>query len=159
MLTGDTYTRAVPGEPGHQFTFRHLTALEMDEADQSGSVRLGKELEALPSSLVGQVMDRGDEEVKDAKARRTQQFRGFDPNVLVKYGIVDWTYKDKDGTPVPCNPESIARLVWRTRNWAAQVIFDEDVREPGESNGSGMRSAGAESPEPSSPPTASSGPE
>lgn len=158
MLSGDTYERDVPGEPGEQFTFRHLAAPEVDEADLSGSARLGKELETLPQSLVGKVMDSGTDKPADDVARREQQFRGYDPNVLVKYGIVAWTYK-RDGQLVPCTPETIVTLIWRTRNWAAQTIFDEDVRALGELNGSGTKLAEDGSLQSSAQPIASSPPE
>jgi hypothetical protein len=32
--------------------------------------------------------------------------------VYLQYGVVDWTFLDDDGKPVPCTPETIARLSW-----------------------------------------------
>ena len=32
--------------------------------------------------------------------------------VYAEHGIVDWTFVDEDGEPVPCTPDLIARLGW-----------------------------------------------
>lgn len=50
-----------------------------------------------------------------------------------KHGIVDWTFLDADGEPVPCTPENIARLSWPVARPVAErgdVLYQEELLAP-----------------------------
>jgi len=57
-----------------------------------------------------------------AEAKRIGGDDGVEVNaaavrLLGEYRIVGWSYKDKDGTPIPVTPEAIADLDEDTSNW------------------------------------------
>ena len=50
-----------------------------------------------------------------------------------KHGIVDWSFVDDDGEPVPCTPENIARLSWPVARPVAErgdVLYAEELMAP-----------------------------
>lgn len=53
--------------------------------------------------------------------------------VYAEHGIVDWTFLDDDGEPVPCTPEMVARLSWDVLYPVAEKgdeIYSEGILRP-----------------------------
>jgi hypothetical protein len=164
-IVGDTVTVVVPHEPGESFTFRQLTGTELEEADESGTVRGLKAVKYMPEVLIKQMLDRQrQQELEDRAAgvtpdpnvQREREFKGYDWDALIKYGVFDWTYQRACGRAdcghhssssgvggnATCCDELKTRLDPITREWAARQIFEANVRSEGEGRGSGRPSNG-----------------
>jgi len=111
-----------------------LTGDELDEADLRGTERAGKQIGVMPESLASQLMGMADRNEPADNEAEGQRFRGFAPGTLVRYGVVAWSYE------IDCTDENKAYLDARTRNWAARVIYDMNVRPLGEAESSGPSS-------------------
>lgn len=121
MLAGRTEERDVPHAPGHKFTFQTLSARQLDEAEQNqvrGAMRMmaGIDTSAMRQSLEGLQTQRNEAD-------------SYDKDTLVRYGVVAWTLEE------PCDEENKGKLDARTRNWAAQVVVEMNVRPLASANG------------------------
>ena len=131
--------REVPHEPGNWFSFRRLSAAEMDEA-QADAVketlnRYGTEaMEALSKMAV-----------PDAARQASQEdpLAGHSPETLVRYGLVGWRGPDYPGDDF--SDEKKRELDAPTRKWAALQVLEMGSISAGEvpssGDGSGPTSA------------------
>lgn len=103
----------IPGEPGEWMEFRELSGSELDEADRVATRHIidmmqGVDLSALKTPT----------EVDETRRRQA----AYDADVLIKYGVVTWSYEE------PCTEENKRLLASATRNWARDVILDMNLR-------------------------------
>ena len=125
MLVGKTERRDIPHESGNWMEFRQLSGLELDEAEAAAM------LKAL--ALV-KGLDAGAMATLQAQAGAQEQEQSHDKDTLVCHGIAAWSY------PEPCDEENKRKLDAVTRDWAAAVILEMNVRSAGEGHGSGENS-------------------
>jgi hypothetical protein len=124
----------VPHEPGATFTFRPLSGVELDEASRKGTKAVLALVEGLGTEAIKTMQALGTNGATAADPRS-----GYDKDTLVRYGIVDWSYEE------PCTPENKAALDARTRDWAAEVILDMNLRPQGEEYASARSTSREES--------------
>lgn len=106
----------VPHEMGHSFTFRTLSGSEIDEA---------KDAQMKTSLQMFNAIDVDLSKLGSADPNaQVDLMSQYDKDVLIRYGVVAWTYGE------PCDAESKAKLDALTRDWAARVILEENVRPP-----------------------------
>jgi len=108
MLVGKTERHDVPGEPGEWFEFRYLSGAELDEAADAATKAALKVVSSVDLNVIQQLSGR------DAGQRPPES--QYDKAVLLKYGLVAWSY------PEPCTDENKARLDAKTRDWAVRTI-------------------------------------
>lgn len=142
MLAGQTERRDVPHEEGW-FEFRTLSGRELDEAEAVLTRRTmdmvkGMDLTALRSN---------------AAAQQTETRDSYDKDTLIKYGVTAWSLD------VPCDDANKAMLDAQTRNWAAGVIVEMNVRPLANGSDSGANSLTENSHRNSPSLTASTSPE
>ena len=105
--------RDIPGEPGQWMEFRELSGSELDEADRVATRRVIDMMQGVDLSSL-----KTPTEVDETKRRQA----AYDPDVLIQYGVVGWSYEE------PCTPENKRLLTSATRNWARDVILDMNLR-------------------------------
>ncbi len=123
--------REVPHEPGNWFSFRRLSAGEMDEA-QGDAVkdtlsRYGTEaMEALSKMAV-----------PDAARQASQEdpLAGHSAETLVRYGLIGWRGTDYPGDDF--SDEKKKELDAPTRRWAALQVLEVGTISEGEAPSSG----------------------
>ena len=134
MLVTDKRTEwEIPHEPGQHMTFRPLSGSELDEAERAATKRILDMAQGLDLSKLSTTQD-----VSDRDTRRTK----YDADILIKYGVVDWSYQAE------CDETTKRDLDARTRDWARDIILDMNVRLEGE-----VGNSGASSPEGASHPS------
>ncbi len=146
---------SVPEEEGAEFRMRPLCGGELDQCDEEGTRRVGKQLAAMSGAdpeLLKELMS-ADVEATRQKRRGDPTF-GLDLSAVVRYGLQEWrggSYGDVD-----CSPDEKAGLDARTRDWAADWIASRSRRPVGEDQDSEPKLADMDaSPESTSPPTIS----
>jgi len=115
-LVGKTERRDVPGEEGEWMEFRKLTGGELDQAQE---VAMKKAI-ALVQGVDGAAI----EAMRSGAAAAAEEGDSYDADTLVEYGVVAWSYTE------PCDAENKRRLEAATRDWAAGVIKEMNVRPP-----------------------------
>ena len=127
----------VPHEPGNFFSFRRLSAQEMDE-EQANTVketidRYGAEaMETFSKMTVPQG--------EAAQAARDNPLAGHSEATLVHHGLVSWrgpNYMNERGEPENCTAEEKAQLDDETRRWAALQVLEISRISEGEVGSSG----------------------
>lgn len=114
----------VPHEAGEWFEFATISGMQLDEARQS-SVREAMQLLSGGATLpnITQQPDAAPPNPEDS----------YDKNILVKYGVVAWSY------PESCDLTNKTLLDARTRDWAAHEVFAGNVYIEGEGQASDSR--------------------
>jgi hypothetical protein len=147
----------VPHEDGAEFHMRPLSGGELDQCDEEGTRRVGKQLAAMTGAdpeLLKELMSSDVEETR--QQRRSDSTFGLDLSAVVRYGLQEWQGGSYEG--VECSPEEKATLDARTRDWAARWIAERSRRPAGEGPDSEPKSADTdESPESILPPIISEG--
>jgi hypothetical protein len=108
LVTGQTWTKEIPHEPGQSITFRKLSWLGLEHA---ATVRR--------QALVAELKDFGDlvSKLPQPDATKAQaQPELYDRRVLLHKGIVAWTY------PEEVNEQNVDLLDEETANWAVEQI-------------------------------------
>jgi len=174
-------TITIPAEPDETFTIRKLTYAEREEARLRGTELKVKVLKFLPAAVMrceecGGMGDHtelcrfqqlcpecggmGDHEESCGRRRpeidRIRRFSGYDPDTLVKFGLVGWSYdlncplprcdhlNSATGVDDPACCDGLKLLMdAATVEDIAMAIFDRNVRTLGEGSGSGGSSSGA----------------
>ena len=132
--------REVPHEPGNWFSFRRLSAGEMDEAEADSVKdtmnRYGPEAMAALSKMT----------VPDAARQASQDdpLAGHSPETLVRYGLVGWRGTDYPGDDF--SDEKKKELDAPTRKWAALQVLEVSTVSKGEAVNSGDGSAPTSAP-------------
>lgn len=149
----------VPNEVGAEFRLRPLSGGELDQCDEEGTRRVGKQLAAMSGAdpeMLKELMSSDVEETR--QQRRSDPTFGLDLSAVVRYGLQEWRGGSYEG--VECSAEEKAGLDAKTRDWAAGWIATRSRRPAGEGQDSEPRSAAtAESLENTPPQTTSEGSE
>lgn len=128
MLVGKTERREIPHEGGEWMEFRHLSGLQMDEAEETQTRRSLALVKGIDPAIMA---------TWTADARQQVQAQGasggYDKAILIRYGIAAWSYAE------PCTDENKERLDAVTWDWAAAAIIEMNVRDLGEGIGSDGR--------------------
>jgi hypothetical protein len=131
--------REVPHEPGNHFSFRVLSADEMDDVDAGGvretAERYGKATFDVLGSLANEAAD------QPARNGTPDPLSGKSERLLVLHGLESWrgpNYADE------CTEQAKRELDTRTRRWAALAIVQMSVITEGEADGSGAGIAKSE---------------
>jgi hypothetical protein len=125
--------REVPHEPGHYFSFRRLSADEVDATKAAVIKEAAAMFDADSVAILKQLQDPDDEETKKATAMaRAQQasnpLSGFSARTLVEFGVVGWR-----GVKYPDFAEELkTEIDSETREWAALAVIEVSVISVGE---------------------------
>ena len=131
---------AVPGEEGAEFCLRPLSGGELDQCDEEGTRRVGKQLAAMSGADPAMLKELMSSDVEATRQeRKSDPTFGLDLSAVVRYGLQEWRGGSYDG--VECSPEEKAGLDARTRDWAATWIAERSRRAAGEGQDSEPRSA------------------
>ena len=84
LVTHNRVDMDIPHESGERMTFRLLSGSELDEAERAATKRILDMAQGLDLSKLATSQD-----VSDRDTRRTK----YDAEVLIKYGIVGWSYQ------------------------------------------------------------------
>ena len=125
-LVGKTERRDIPGEDGEWMEFRKLTGGELDQAEEVQTQRSLAMVKGLdPAAMSAIRTDPGVPvvAVPDPAA-------AYDKDTLVQYGVMAWSYAEA------CDDEAKKRLEAATRDWAASVVVEMNVRPPVNASGS-----------------------
>ena len=144
-LVGRIERRDIPGEPGEWMEFRKLTGGELDQAEEIQTQRSLALVKGLDSAAVSAI--RTDPSV--AVVAAPDPAAGYDKDTLVQYGVVAWSYAEL------CDAHGKQQLEAATRDWAASVVVEMNVRPPVSASGSNGSSPPDESAPNSESPTAS----
>ena len=129
----DTKRLEIPHEPGQWMEFRRLRRHELEEARRVSLRETMARAAELPAAVI-----------ESARQARLQQDSppvepspraAYDDDTLIKYGLVAWSYD------APCDDAYKADLDDETAEWAAQSIFEMNVRSPGEGVASALSSS------------------
>ena len=133
LITGTAHTVYIPHEASnddggpHWVEIRKLSGAEMDEAQASRMATLMERMGSLMTQMSG-IRTPSEDADKDTIESRRQL---FDPDVLIGYALVAWSYTTSiDGSPG-------AQLDAVTRDWLWDVIVEENTRPPVSSPGGG----------------------
>lgn len=148
----------VPGEEGAEFRMRPLSGGELDQCDEEGTRRVGKQLAAMSGADPEMLKELMSDDVEEKRQqRRDDPTFGLDLSAVVRYGLQEWRGGSYDG--VECSPEEKVTLDAQTRDWAAGLIASRSRRPAGEGQDSVPSSEAGESPQSSPPPIPSAGSE
>ena len=125
-LVGKTERRDIPGEDGEWIDFRKLTGGELDQAEEVQTQRSLAMVKGLDPAAVSAI--RTDPSV--AVVAAPDPAAAYDKATLVQYGVVAWSYGED------CNERNKKRLEAATRDWAASVAVEMNIRPPGSASGS-----------------------
>lgn len=109
----------------HWVEIRNLSGSEMDEAQQSKSMKVLEQMGHLLNGL--KTPTKTPEELEDERNHRDDldvRRIAYDPDILIKYALLSWSYTDE----LPSNPGAILDAV--TRDWLWDTIVDENTRLP-----------------------------
>ncbi len=140
----------VPGEDA-EFRLRPLSGGELDQCDEEGTRRVGKQLAAMSGAdpqMLKELMSSDVEETR--QQRRSDPTFGLDLSAVVRYGLQEWRGGSYDG--VECSPEEKAGLDAKTRDWTATWIAERSRRAAGEGQDSEPKSVATGDSLPSTPP-------
>ena len=157
--------REVPHEPGNWFSFRRLSAGEMDKAEADSVKetlsRYGPETMAALSKMTptrclhcgrlptDKAVQRDDEDdiirrAKQLKEEPADPLAGHSSETLVRYGLVGWRGPDYPGDDF--SDEKKKELDAPTRKWAALQVLEVSTVSEGEAVSSGDGSAPTSAP-------------
>lgn len=145
----------VPKEEGAEFRMRPLSGGELDQCDEEGTRRVGKQLSAMTGAdpeLLKELMSSDVEATR--KQRRDDPTFGLDLSAVVRYGLQEWRGGSYAG--VDCSPEEKTGLDAITRDWAARWIASRSRRPVGEGQDSVPKSAATDESPGSIPPLTTS---
>ena len=134
-LVGKTERRDIPGEDGEWMEFRKLTGGELDQAEEVQTQRSLAMVKGLDAGAMSAI--RSDSGVPVVAP--PDPAAGYDKDTLVQYGVMAWSYADT------CDVEGKKRLEAATREWAASVVVEMNVRPPVSGPGSNGSSRPGES--------------
>lgn len=132
-IVGRVETLDIPHELGQTMQFRRLTGFEMDQAEERTTQSAMKVIAGIDPAVMAAWAGQGRTEGRQRQSR-------FDKETLVQFGVIGWSYAE------PCTDENKAKLDAWTRDWAAAVIEEMNVRSEGEGEGSGGNSSRGDSP-------------
>ena len=125
-LVGRTERRDIPGEDGEWMEFRKLTGGELDQAEEVQTQRSLAMVKGLDSAAMSAI--RSDPGVPVVAV--PDPAAAYDKDTLVQYGVMAWSYAEA------CDDEAKKRLEAATREWAASVVVEMNVRPPVSASGS-----------------------
>ena len=130
-------TREIPHELGNHFTFRVLSAKQLDE---SRRVAQEKQAAAARSFSGIEIPGGNDDVIAAARAKAAADpLTPHDVVTLVACGVVSWNGPNYDG--VECDGAAKDELDQPTRDWAARTLIGISEISEGEAGGSGNSSA------------------
>lgn len=93
---------------------RELSVPQLREADQAGTEAMVRLMSLLPEKVVSDVMDKQ----RAQAVERIVRFEGYDPEVLLRYGITGWSFDEECTVETRVNSlgakkgEQIARAIF-----------------------------------------------
>ena len=116
---------------------RELSVPHLREADRKGTEEMVALMGLLPEAIVNKQM----EQQRTAIEERITRYEGFDPELMLKYGVTGWSFDEE------CTPENVVSLLGaRKGELVARRIFELSVLQAGEVGSSSMQSKQVESP-------------
>jgi hypothetical protein len=137
----------IPHEPGEWMELRRLSFGEMRELNHASRIAYLEGLADVPEQVL-EVQLRVEADMAEArrrakeKAEREAAERGEPPadepaapeppadpllgrdlDVVLRFGVVAWSYADADGKQIPVSGEAVAMLDRTTAEWAAREIL------------------------------------
>lgn len=110
----------LPG--GEQVTIRELSVGQLREADRKGTEEAVRLMAMMPEKIVESQLANQ----RDRQMERIVRYEGYDPESLLRYGIIAWTFSEE------LTPENIAALGAQTGEVIARAIFELSVLSEGE---------------------------
>ncbi len=137
---------------------RELSVGELKLADTKGTEAVVSLMNLLPDNIVEKQM----EQQRDTAVERIIRYDGYDPETLLRYGVINWSF------PEPCMPQRLAadvadaipegsdhQMGAQKGEVVARAIFELSVIPSGEVGGSSMKLVEAASQDNSDEPTTS----
>lgn len=120
--------RTIPHEPEHYIRLRKPSGRAVQESRKAVEAEGRRGVRDFGAEVVKAFMADRDEDAAVSKVRKLQKASeydtdNFDRETLLRSAIVDWSYTDAEGQPIPVTPETIAELDEQTAQWA----FEETV--------------------------------
>jgi hypothetical protein len=112
MRAGRTERRDVPHEPGQWVEFRTLSGRELDEAEELQTKRAMRLVEGMDLSAIRSA----------ATTQTPEQRDSYNKDTLVKYGVIGCSECE------PCSDEDKLKFDGATRDWAASVVLEMNLR-------------------------------
>ena len=128
LITDAVIKRSIPHEPGEWMEFRRLSAKRLHRARKAKEGEQREEAGALIKIIGPEFLDSiqtKDREKRQAMVEELEELEyhisNFDMAILLKEGLVAWSYDDKLPTDYEEDPTEL--LDERTAVWAAQEII------------------------------------
>ncbi len=128
----DTATVELPG--GNTVKIKELSVGELREADQRGTEIAASMMKLIPEAVLTAQMARQEETALD----RVIRYEGFDPETLIKYGILSWDFEEE------CTDANKAILSAKRGEVVGRAIFELSVIPSGEVVASSLKLNGAD---------------
>jgi hypothetical protein len=108
----------------HWVEIRKISGSELDEAAQTRQLSVLQRMGSLIKDMQGVKAPDDTEEERLRKNTLEARRETWDPEVLIKYALVSWSYTDT----IPDNPGAVLDAV--TRDWLWETIVEENTRAP-----------------------------
>lgn len=111
----------IPGEEGEWLKLRMLSGKKLEEARE---VQVDRQL-----AIFRKMGREGVEAIKGMTVEQAEATLKADPlaeydiDVLLRSGILAWSYREEDGTPIKVTPQAIEELDEPVRKWAAGELL------------------------------------
>ena len=122
IITNETsYEEQVPHEPGQTFTFRYLTGVQMEQAEQRKATQAMMIFKDLPPDMIAAAMASGREAEDQQKDEPEDPYEAHDTTMVLNAGILAWSYEGE------VSEDNISRLDGKTRMWAFRHLVDKNT--------------------------------
>ena len=114
IVTGLTKKVDIPHEEGQWMIFRQLSWRQREKASDAKTDSVLARVKSMGTELMREL--RGAEDRVDVKKALADPAASYDRSLVLQYGIVDWSYKEK-------LPKAVDELDEITAAWAAGEIL------------------------------------
>lgn len=108
----------------HWVEIRKISGSELDEAAQVKQLAVLRRVGSLIKDMQGVKPPEDTEEERLRKNTLEVRRETWDPEVLIKYALISWSYTDT----LPDNPATVLDAF--TRDWLWETIVEENTRPP-----------------------------
>lgn len=118
-----TRTEPIPHDPEHTVTYRKLAPKHLEASARASHAQALEQALAMGGvnvirDLMAGFADSGQAEATVTAAVQADPMIGFDRSLLLRHGIIAWSYKD-----VPVTPESIEDLDEETQDFLGRAVL------------------------------------